>query len=82
MSWRTIAWIVAGVVAAHIAAFFVVGKWRALPKSPQIPPPNFGFKQTTYVDPKTGEKTVEQEFRVSTKLTPRGTEVEEVKSQK
>ena len=73
MSRRTIAWIILGVVAAHFAAFIIVGRMRTLPKVKYIPPPNFGYKQTTYVDPATGEKTIEREIRVTTKLAPPGT---------
>ena len=72
MSRRTIAWIVLGVVAAHLAAFAVVSRMRALPPAKYVPPPNFGYKQTTYVDPATGEKTIEREIRVTTKLAPPG----------
>ena len=72
MSRRTIAWIILGVVAAHIAAFAIVGRMRALPPAKYVPPPNFGYKQTTYVDPATGEKTIEREIRVTTKLAPPG----------
>ena len=52
--------------------FAVVGRMRTLPKVKYIPPPNFGYKQTTYVDPATGEKTIEREIRVTTKLAPPG----------
>ena len=62
-----------GAIAVHVAAFLVFGQMHPLPKSPYIPPPNFGVKTTTYVDPQTGEKTIEREIRVSTRLAPRGT---------
>ena len=73
MSRRAIAWLVLGVVAAHLAAFAVVSRMRTLPKSRHIPPPNFGYKTTTWIDPASGEKTVEREIRVTTKLAPKGT---------
>ena len=73
MSRRAIAWIILGVVAAHLAAFAVFSRMRALPPAKYVPPPNFGYKQTTYVDPATGEKTIEREIRVTTKLAPPGT---------
>ena len=73
MSRRAIAWIILGVVAAHLAAFSVVSRMRALPKANNVPPPNFGYKTTTYVDPATCEKTIEREIRVTTKLAPPGT---------
>ena len=73
MKKRTIAWIVAGAVAAHVAAFLVIGRMDFRPKVKLIEPANFGYKQTTYVDPATGEKTIEREIRVTTKLAPPGT---------
>jgi hypothetical protein len=73
LSKRAIAWIVLGVIAAHLAAFSVVGRMKARPYAPYIPPANFGYKTTTYIDPVTGEKTIEREIRVTTKLAPAGT---------
>ena len=73
MSRRAIAWIVLGVIAAHLAAFSVVSLMKARPGARYVPPPNFGYKTTTYIDPATGGKTIEREIRVSTKLAPRGT---------
>ncbi len=72
MSRRAIAWIVLGVIAAHLAAFAVVSRWKALPPAKYIAPGNFGYKTTTYVNVLTGEKTVEREIRVTTKLAPAG----------
>ena len=54
MSRRAIAGLVLAVVAAHLAAFAVVSRMRTLPKSRYNPPPNFGTKTTTWVDPATG----------------------------
>jgi len=65
---RTTLWIVFAVVLAHVAAFLVLGRMRALPKARFIPPPNFGYKEEVYEDPKTGDRTIYREFRVSTKL--------------
>jgi hypothetical protein len=62
-----------GVILAHVVAFLVVARINPLPKVHFIPPPNFGFKQTTYVDAASGERTIEREFRVSTKLAQPGT---------
>ena len=67
------AWIVLGVIAAHLAAFSVVSGWKARPSARYVPPPNFGYKTTTYIDPATGGKTIEREIRVTTKLAPPGT---------
>jgi hypothetical protein len=85
VSRRKIAWIVVGVIVAHFAAFLLIAHINPLSKTPFIAPPNFGFKQTTYVDPVSGEKTIEREFRVSTKLAQPGTyegqqKIEEEKS--
>ena len=73
MSRRAIAWIVLGAVAVHLAVFSIVSGWRARPAAKYVAPPNFGYKTITYVDPATGEKTIEREIRVSTKLAPAGT---------
>ena len=73
MSRRAIAWIVLGVIAAHLAAFSVVSKWKARPPAKYVAPGNFGYQTTTYVNVLTGEKTIEREIRVSTKLAPPGT---------
>ena len=68
MSRRTILWIVLAVVAVHLGLFYLFGKMRALPKVKHIPPPNFGYKEEVYENPKTGERTIYREIRVSTKL--------------
>ena len=73
MSKRAIAWIVLGVIAAHLAVFSVVSGMKARPPAKYVAPPNFGYKTTTYVNVLTGEKTIEREIRVSTKLAPPGT---------
>jgi hypothetical protein len=73
LSRKKLAWIIAGVILAHVAAFLVIARINPLPKTHLIPPPNFGFKQTTYVDPMNGERTIEREFRVSTNLAQPGT---------
>ncbi len=73
MKRRTIAWIVTGVAAAHVLLFLLISGTNPLPKTRFEEPPNFGYKQTTYVDPKTGERTIEREIRVTTKLAPAGT---------
>jgi hypothetical protein len=70
---RTIVWIILGAVALHVGAFLFFGRMNPLPKTRYEAPPNFGYKQTTYVDPATGEKTIEREIRVSTKLAKPGT---------
>ena len=68
MKRRTLLWIVFAVALVHVAAFLILGRMRALPKAHYIPPPNFGYKEEVYEDPKTGDRTIYREFRVSTKL--------------
>ncbi len=68
MSRRTILWVVLGVIAAHIGFFAVFSRMRALPKMRYVPPPNFGYKEEVYQNPKTGDRTIYREIRVSTKL--------------
>jgi hypothetical protein len=71
VSRRTIFWIVALVVLAHVGAFLLIGQMRALPKARYIPPPappNFGYREEVETDPQTGERTITREIRVSTKL--------------
>ena len=65
---RTTLWIVLAIVALHAGAFLVFGRMKALPDARYIPPPNFGYREETYQDARTGEKSVYREFRVSTKL--------------
>ena len=71
MKKRTIAWIILGVVMAHMGFFYFFGQLNALPKTKFIPPPNFGYKEETFQDPKTGERTIWREIRVTTRLTDR-----------
>ena len=70
MNFRRIAFIAVIVIAVHLVILVVITHVPALPKAHYIPPPNFGVRTETYEDPKTGEKTIYQEFRVSTKLAP------------
>ena len=71
-------WIVLAVVACHALAFWVLADKHFLPKTryvPPLPPANFGARQQTSVDPRTGEVTTESEYVVSTHLaspTPKG----------
>ena len=71
-------WIVLAVVAFHALAFWMLADKHFLPKTRYIPPPppaNFGARQQTSVDPRTGEVTTESEYVVSTHLaspTPQG----------
>ena len=73
-------WIVLAVVAFHALAFWVLADKHFLPKTryiPPLPPANFGARQQTRVDPRTGEVTTESEYVVSTRLaspTPQGSQ--------
>lgn len=73
MKVRTILWIILGAVALHLAGFMVFARMNPLPKVRFEPPPNFGVKEITWVNQETGEKSVERQIRVSTKLAPAGT---------
>ena len=64
-------WIVLTVVVFHALAFWVLADKHFLPKTryiPPLPPANFGARQQTSVDPRTGEVTTETEYVVSTRL--------------
>ena len=69
MKKRTIVYIVLGAIVLHIGLFLIFGQMRALPKTRYVPPPNFGYREEYYVDPRTGERTTWREIRVSTKLS-------------
>jgi hypothetical protein len=69
MKRRTIFSIVLGVIVLHVGMFMLFGQMRALPKARYIAPPNFGYQLEYYDDPKTGERTLWREIRVSTKLS-------------
>lgn len=68
MNRRTIFTIILGVLVLHAGLFLLMMQMRPLPKFRHVPPPNFGYKERTYVDPATGAKEVHREIRVSTKL--------------
>ena len=66
MKRRTVIYIAMGVTAAHLAAFYYIGRMHALPREPYIAPPNFSLGWAKFTDPATHEKMVYQEFTVST----------------
>ena len=71
MSTRVKFWIVSTVILIHAALFLTLGRARALPRAHRIPPratPNFAYDEDVVENPKTGERTVYREIRVSTKL--------------
>lgn len=68
MKPRLLTWLMAGVVLAHLGAFYLVSGWNALPKAAYVPPPTFVAKETSWTDDATGETHVYREFQVSTKL--------------
>lgn len=71
---RPIAWVIAGVIALHLGAFWLVAGKHFLPKVRRAPPRepavNFAAGQRTTVDPATGEKVLERDYVVSTRLRP------------
>ena len=71
MKRRTVYTIILGVIVLHAGLFLLFGQMRALPKTRYVPKPNFGYKEEYHEDPKTGERTVYRQIRVSTKLTDR-----------
>lgn len=68
MSRRTILWIVLGAITLHLALFIWLAPVKPVPKTRYIPPPNFGYREAVFEDPRTGEKTTFREITVSTKL--------------
>ena len=68
MNSRWVTWLIAGVVLAHLGAFYLVSGWNALPKAAYVPPPTFVAKETSWTDDATGEMVTYREFQVSTKL--------------
>ena len=74
MSRRALIYIVLGVIALHVAGFFVLRNVRPLPKYKAGPVPlkrNFKSYERVEVDPSTGEKTIYRDIEVSTRLTSR-----------
>ncbi len=69
--------IILAVAAGHGVLVFGIFHAPALPKERYIAPPNFGFKEEVFSDPKRGETTYYREYRVSTKLSPAGKIAEE-----
>jgi hypothetical protein len=72
MKPRTWFWIISGVLSAHIAAFILFCDFRPLPKTRFIPRPNFFAREKVITNADTGEKTIYQEFTVSTRLAADG----------
>ena len=69
MSKRTLWYIIMGAVLLHAGLFLYLGRFRALPKADYRPPQeNFGYREVVRTDMKTGERTVTQEYTVSTRL--------------
>ena len=74
MSRRALFYIVLGVIALHLAGFFVLRHVKPLPRYKAGPTPikrNFKSYERVEVDAATGEKTIYRDIEVSTKLTPR-----------
>jgi hypothetical protein len=62
--------IVLGVFTAHIGVFMLLGHLHPQPKSAPRPKDNFSVKAASFVDSRTGDKMIYQEFTVSTRLAP------------
>lgn len=73
MNFKLLLCIGMGVFVAHLAVFMMIMRFRLnrLPTQPPEPVRNFSVAEAVVVDPKTGEKMVHREFRVSTKLVER-----------
>ena len=71
MNFKIFLCIAMGVLVAHMAIFMLIARMRMDANPPMPPPkPNFHVTKETVVDPESGEKIVNKEFRVSTKLAP------------
>ena len=59
-----------GVLVAHIAIFMIVFSIRSRQIPPPLipPPPNFKYAEQVVVNPKTGDRIVNREITVTTKL--------------
>ena len=68
MKKRTVFFIAAAVVAAHVLVFILIGGASPLPKVPYIAPPNFCLGWAKFTDPATKQKMVYQEFTVTSHL--------------
>jgi hypothetical protein len=60
--------IIAAAVLLHVGLFYVAAHTSALPKTRQVPRPNFTTEEQVYTDSTTGEKLTYREIKVSTKL--------------
>jgi hypothetical protein len=67
---RLLLCIAMGVFMAHLAAFMVVFtiRSRQLPPSPAPPKPNFKYAEEVVTNPKTGDRFVNREITVTTRL--------------
>jgi len=69
MNARLIACIAMGVFVMHIGVIMLLTHLRPQPKLKPLPKPNFIVRtEVVIVDPATGEKTIEREITVTTKL--------------
>ena len=70
MNLKLLLCIAMGVFVAHIAVFMIIFSVRSrqLPPPPVPPPPNFKYAEQVVVNPKTGDRVVNREITVTTKL--------------
>jgi hypothetical protein len=62
-----------GVFVAHLAVVMIIARLRSgrLPARPPAPAQNFSVAEAVEIDPRSGQKIVHREFRVTTKLAER-----------
>jgi len=69
VNFKLLLCIAMGVFVAHLGVFMIIARWRLDRMPPPPPKPHvFSVGETIVIDPKTGEKTVHRDFRVSTQL--------------
>ncbi len=71
MNAKLIGCILMGVFVAHVAVIMMMMRYRAMLQPPPPPTPvPLRVAEEIVVDPVTGEKTVNREYTVTTRLRP------------
>ena len=68
MSWRTWFYVITLVLLLHGVAFYFLGHPRPVPKTRQVPKPNFTFQEKSFENSPDGNRTIYREFKVSTRI--------------
>ncbi len=69
MNAKLIGCILMGVLVAHVAVIMMVVRYRAMLRPPPPPTPvPLRMAEEIVVDPRTGEKIINREYTVSTRL--------------